>query len=58
MFREINVQNAVCNICGDLLQKHQPKGPGSAKVSQGTQSHTSQANHLYQENKKHVQKKG
>lgn len=56
MFREFNVQDVVCNICGDLLHKYQPKGPGSAKVSQGTQSHTCQADHFYQENKE--QKKG
>lgn len=39
MFREFNVQNVVCNICGDLLQKYQPKGPGRAKVPQDSHSH-------------------
>lgn len=60
MFRELNVQNVVYNICGDLLQKYQAKGPGSAKVPQGTWSHISQADHLYHEKKKkkYVQKKG
>lgn len=50
----------MCNICGDVLQKHQPKGPDSAKVLQDINmySHTSQADNLYQEKKRACAEEG
>lgn len=41
---EFSIQIFVCKPYGELLQKYQPKGPGSAQLSLGTQSchyHTS-----------------